>query len=224
LEEAKREAKQAAVHYQLGRFSQAADAYAHSYELVPTAGLLFNLGQCQMMLKDYAKAIFFFEGYLRDKADAPNAALARDLITEAKRDQAAEQALKDQAEAEARAAAKPAPPPPPPPAPVPRHDRRRVPAIALGASGIALVAAALYLGQRSDAAADLSRLVLSGSTQHKAYDAEHRHYLIAAAVTGGVGAAAAVASGVLGYLGWRKPYFVAAPIAGGGAVSFAGSF
>jgi tetratricopeptide (TPR) repeat protein len=227
LEEAKREAKQASIHYQLGRFSQAADAYSKSYELVPTPGLLFNLGQCQMALKDYAKAIFFFEGYLRDKPDAPNAALVHDLIAEAHRESAAEQERRDAAEAARLAAARPpapivvAPPPPPP------GDRRRLPAVALGAASIALVGAALYLGLHADNDAELEHLAAKGSSTHATYASDHRDFVIASAVVGGLGAAAAITSGVLGYLAWRKPrsaHVAVVPAGGGGAAVFSTSF
>ena len=228
LEDAKRIAKQANIHYQIGHFSESADAYAKSYELVPSPGLLFNLGQCQMMLKSYSRAIFFFEGYLRDKPDAPNAALARDLIEEARRELAAQRG-KDEAEA-ARVAAVartilPAAPPPPPPSP-PR-DRRRVIAVALGASSIPLIGAALYLGVRAESTDDHARLAAAGSPERAAFDSDHRRAVIAAALTGGLGAAGAITSGVLGYLGWRRarmPSVSIAPTARGAAASLFGTF
>ena len=228
LDEAKRVAKQAGIHYQLGRFAQAADAYAHSYELVPTAGLLFNLGQCQMMLKDYEKATFFFEGYLRDKADAPNAALVRDLIAEAHREIAAKKARAEEAALARNAALARVVPPAPvvlPPPPLPPRDRRRMPAVVLGASSIALIASAAYLGQRADATHDLARLA-PGTPQASGYNADHRHYLLAAGITGGVGVACAIGSGVLDYLGWRprSVQIAVAPTANGAAAMVAGKF
>lgn len=226
LEEAKRFAKQANTHYALARFQEASDAYTHSYELVPLPGLLFNLGQCQLALKNFDRAIFFFEGYLRDKPDAPNAALVRDLMAEAHKEQAAQQAKEAAAETMRLAAlsrAQPAPPPPPPP---PR-DKRRIPAVSLGAGSMALLGASLYLGLRSDMANDGARLSATGSDERAAFNRDRRNFAIAAGVTGGVALGAAVASGVLGYLGWRQPRHAtvsASPTATGGTATVSGSF
>ena len=78
---------------------------------VPTAGLLFNLGQCQMMLKDYQRAIFFFEGYLREETrpEPERRRLAEELITEARADLQRRMAA-------TTVPAPASPPPPPPPA------------------------------------------------------------------------------------------------------------
>ena len=230
LSEAKRIVKQANTQYQLGRFTEASDAYARSYELVPTPGLLFNLGQCQMALENYPRAIFFFEGYLRDKPDAPNAALVRDLLAEARKAvlaKAAKQRDDEAAALAARARPEPVPPPPPPPIPPPPRDRRRLPAIATGAASIALVGASVYLGMRSDLADSTSRLVAAGSPARSAIDGDRRRYAIAAGVTGSVALAAAISSGVLGYLGFRTtraPSVAIAPTPNGAATVVSGSF
>ena len=230
LEEAKRVAKQASMHYQLARFTEANDAYAKSYELVPTAGLLFNLGQCQMMLKNYTRALFFFEGYLRDKPDAPNAALVRDLITEARKELAAQQAAENAEKAARLAALVHVDPPPPAPASPPPGDRRRVPAVALGAASLALLNASLDLGMHSDTSNLLSRLAAANSAERATYDSDRKSYAIAAGVTGGLALGAAVSSGVLGYLGWRRartPVTVTpavSPTANGGAATLSGTF
>ena len=226
LEEAKRVAKQASTQYQLARFQEANDSYAKSYELVPTPGLLFNLGQCQMALESYARAIFFFEGYLRDKPDAPNAALVRDLIVEARKALVAQQAKKDEAAAAVlRAQEKAQPPVLPPPPPPPPRDRRRVPAVATGAASMALLGTSVVLGLRAGASGDAARLSASGPTQ-KSFESDKRNYTIGAGVTGGLALAGAVASGVLGWLGWQQPRTTVAvtPTSSGGAVSVSGSF
>lgn len=108
LDDAKQQVNAADIAYRLGRFEEALAKYSRAYELYPVAGLLFNIAQCHKNLKDYEKAIFFYEGYLRDAPNAPNRALVKDLIRES-------QAELDRARARA-----PEPPPPAdvPPAPV----------------------------------------------------------------------------------------------------------
>jgi len=97
---AKAEVQKAQLHYKLGRFEEALVAYSHAYELFPAPALLFNIGQCHKNLKNYERAIFFFEGYLREET-SPNArtrTLAQELVAESRaeleRQRAAEVELK----------------------------------------------------------------------------------------------------------------------------------
>lgn len=84
--QAKAEAKRAQLDYKLARFDEALQGYSHAYELFPTPAFLFNLGQCHRNLKNYERAVFFFEGYLREqpKIDPEQRALTEDLIAESK--------------------------------------------------------------------------------------------------------------------------------------------
>ena len=88
--EAKKLFDEAQVHYAVGRFPEALEDYSRAYELAQLPGFLFNIGQCHRELQDYERALFFFEGYLRDKPDAKNRRVVEDLIVEARR-KAAEQ-------------------------------------------------------------------------------------------------------------------------------------
>lgn len=81
---ARREVRAADIDYRLGRFGPALAGYTRAYELYPVPELLFNIAQCHKNLKDYDKAIFFFEGYLRDAPNAANRALVEDLLRELK--------------------------------------------------------------------------------------------------------------------------------------------
>ena len=81
---ARQQVKAADIDYRLGRFVEALAEYTKAYELYPVPPLLFNIAQCHKNLKDYAKAIFFYEGYLRDEPAAKNGALVHDLIRESK--------------------------------------------------------------------------------------------------------------------------------------------
>jgi tetratricopeptide (TPR) repeat protein len=83
---AKAEVQKAQIHYKLGRFDEALEAYSRAYELFNAPALLFNIGQCHKNLRDFDRAIFFFEGYLREETN-PNPrtrALAQELIAESR--------------------------------------------------------------------------------------------------------------------------------------------
>lgn len=103
--QARHQVEAADIDYKLGRFAAARDEYTRAYELYPVPPLLFNIGQCHKNLEDYAKAIFFFEGYLRDAPAASNRALVEDLIRESR-------AALDRAPPDAGRAGPAAPPPP----------------------------------------------------------------------------------------------------------------
>jgi len=87
--------------YKLGKFSDALTQYSKAYEIYPAPALLFNIGQCQRNLKDFEKAIFSYESYLRSTPAAANRALVEDLITESR--VLLKKQRDDQAAADARA-------------------------------------------------------------------------------------------------------------------------
>lgn len=113
LGDAKRDVAAADIAYRLGRFDEALAGYTRAYERYPVPALLFNIGQCHKNLHDYAKAVFFFEGYLRDAPAATNRALVEDLIREARAE------LAKTAPAPAAPDAAPVPPPSVPPVSTP---------------------------------------------------------------------------------------------------------
>ncbi len=84
--EAKAEVDKAQLHYKLGRFDEALVAYIRAYEIYNAPALLFNIGQCHKNLKNFDRAIFFFEGYLREETNPERRTLAEDLITKSKAD------------------------------------------------------------------------------------------------------------------------------------------
>lgn len=81
--EAKKRVLAAMLDYKLGRFKEALEGYSAAYQLFPAPALLFNIGQCHKNLKSYDRAVFFFEGFLREQPDAPNREVVEDLIKEA---------------------------------------------------------------------------------------------------------------------------------------------
>lgn len=103
VEQAKRHVEQAEQHYSLAEFPAAVREFKAAYRLVPRAGILFNLGQCYLQMKDYANAEFSYRAYLRASPDAGNKALVEELITQAHAAAEEEARLRREAEAAARA-------------------------------------------------------------------------------------------------------------------------
>ncbi len=58
--------------------------YSRAYEFAPLAAFLFNMGQCHRQLSNHERAVFFYEGYLRDKPDAKNREMVQRLIQQSK--------------------------------------------------------------------------------------------------------------------------------------------
>lgn len=103
--EAKRLAEDATRKYNLGQFKEALDGYSKAYETFPAASLLFNLGQCHRSLGNHERAVFFYEGYLREKPNAPNRDVVEELLVEERASltkQREEEATRKAAEDEAR--------------------------------------------------------------------------------------------------------------------------
>ncbi len=95
---AKKEFAIAEKFYKMGEFSQAVAHYKKAYDLAPFPAFLFNLGQCYKQLDNCERAVFYYSGYLREKPDAPNAAVVTKLLTECRT------RLAEEAEATSRAA------------------------------------------------------------------------------------------------------------------------
>jgi tetratricopeptide (TPR) repeat protein len=68
--------------YKLGRFAEAVDRYSRAYKIVALPGYLFALGQSHHKLSQYAKAIHFYQMYLRDNPGTPETKSIRGLIEE----------------------------------------------------------------------------------------------------------------------------------------------
>ena len=101
--EAKVEVEKAQLHYKLGRFEEALKSYTRAFELYEAPALLFNIGQCHKNLQQFDRAVFFFEGYLREEVDADKRAFAEELLATSR----------IQLERQRAAALRPGPPAPP---------------------------------------------------------------------------------------------------------------
>jgi tetratricopeptide (TPR) repeat protein len=189
-DEAKRLSAEGATAFKLAHFDEALALYSKAYELYPAPALLFNLGQCHKNLGHLDRALFFFQGYLRDQPNPQNRAAVDKLVAELTKQIADAKAAEAAAEAErlrvaeldaqaraaeaerqaeeeaarARAAAAPAPPPPPPP---PRHRRPALIAAgaAVGGTGVVLLAVGTYFGLHAVSNANaLSKVSSSGES------------------------------------------------------------
>jgi tetratricopeptide (TPR) repeat protein len=214
-EEVKELAARAEVDYKLAHFEEALDEYSRAYAQYPSPGFLFNIGQCHKMLKNHERAVFFFEGYLRDRPNAPNRAMVEELIEESRR-----------AQANQKPEARPEPPPEEPPRvpppvvatperpPTPPNDNSgrntlRIAGIATAAVGLVLTGAGVYFGLRSQSARDdveqlAARRGNWDDAAQETYD-RGRSSATAATVLFISGGAALATGGVLSYLGWRRP-------------------
>lgn len=251
LENAKALTTKASVEYKVGHFDQALDLYGKAYESYPTPALLFDIGQCHKMLKNYERAIYFFHGYLRDAPDAPNRAFVEKLMAEsqtqldAQRAAAALEAQRRAAEAarlaaEQQARASEARPSPEKPQPIvvtpprPANPTLRLTGIVSAGAGVVLVATGVYFGEHSHALAnDVSQISTDHGTWSPAAQSQYDSGKSAATLADVffvAGAVALATGGVLSYLGLpragveSRTTAVLAPTAGGAAFVVAGRF
>jgi tetratricopeptide (TPR) repeat protein len=82
LEDAKRYAAEAKVHYDLGEYDAAAEAYQKVYRIKPLPALLYNIAQSYRQAGHYEKARQFYKSYLREAKDAPNRGAIEKAIRE----------------------------------------------------------------------------------------------------------------------------------------------
>lgn len=82
LEEARKHAAQAKVHYDLGEFEKAAEEYTEVYRLRPLPALLFNIAQSYRQAGQYEKARQFYRAYLRENPDGETSVAVRRALKE----------------------------------------------------------------------------------------------------------------------------------------------
>ncbi|MFH0902950.1 MAG: MYXO-CTERM sorting domain-containing protein, partial [Pseudomonadota bacterium] len=72
-EDLAREHYQAGItKYDLGQFDEAIGEFQKAFEISNAPGLLFNIAQAYRLKKDYGRARFFYQSYLRRQPDAAN--------------------------------------------------------------------------------------------------------------------------------------------------------
>jgi tetratricopeptide (TPR) repeat protein len=245
-EEAKALSKRAGTAFKLAQFPEALDLYSRAYERFPAPEFLFNLGQCHKNLGHHERALFFFQGYLRDKPDAPNRAAVETLMAESARELAAarakesaeeaehrrlEEAEVERLAAEARAAEQrrlamvPVTLPPPPP---PMHGRPRLTTAGAATAGVGgvLLGMGIYFGARASSdQSQLSQLSTSGGTWSSHDQSTYSDGQTSARVaTGMYIAGAALVAGLQKHSDAPVVTAGVAPMAGGSSVFVAGRF
>jgi tetratricopeptide (TPR) repeat protein len=230
LEEAKSLTSSAEIQYKLAHFQEAADAYTKAYELYPTPDLLFDIGQCQRMLKNHERAVFFFEGYLRDKPGAANRAVVEQLIADSKAELQKEAAAAPPPKPAGEPPPPAAPSPPPPPPPPRGSSTVAITGLALAGLGLGAVGTGIYFGLKASSdASDISNL----SSRHGAWNAQYQSeydsgnraatiatvLFIAGGVTAGAGAA-------LAFFAWPRsaPAVTVTPTKAGTLLTLSGQF
>lgn len=81
-QQAREIARGATAEYNLSHFEEALRRFEQAYAVFPAPQLLFNIGQCHRELGNHERAVFFYERYLSEMPDAPNAATVRELLVE----------------------------------------------------------------------------------------------------------------------------------------------
>jgi len=84
------------IHFDLGRFREAAKEYEEAYTLKSDPALLFNIGQAYRLAHENEKALHAYRSYLRYVPDAPNAKVVEAQI------EALQRLIKEQTRFQAR--------------------------------------------------------------------------------------------------------------------------
>lgn len=204
LDPAREHYEKGLAKYNLADFDAAIAEFKASYELSNAPRLLFNIAQAYRLKKDYERALYFYNSYLRAEPNPPNLSDVEQKIDEMQKALDAEKAA---------AAARPPPPPPPapvvvarpvpPPPPVDRRPSRRTLRIAgavTGGLGLLLaVGGATSLGLAAADASTLRRVARTNMPWTAADDSIYRageRSQLAAIVMFSVGGAAVVAGAI----------------------------
>lgn len=238
--EAKRLYEAGLSAYNLGNFDDAIKAFSDAYALSAAPGLLFNIAQSHRLKKDYERATYFYQTYLRLKPDAPNRVDVEQRLEEMAK------LIEEQKKMERRPPEGTVTPeggnttttPTTPTGPVDKPDpeaakkaqKMMTIGIATGGGGVALVITGFIFGKlASNAEADLQKLNNGGTwtaAHQSRYDAGQRNNKIAI-VTFVLGGAAIATGGtfyLLGMLKKKEANVAINPTPGGTTVAVGWSF
>jgi tetratricopeptide (TPR) repeat protein len=218
---AKAKAASAKAHFDRGDYAVAVEEYREAYRLVPSPGLLFNLGQAYRLLGACAEAVEAYREYLRLVPDSPHLETARQNLAASEvcaRDaEAVARRREEKKRAEAIAAT--APPPPPPP----RDEGlglRRAGVGAMAAGGVLVFAGGYFALDAARQDEKVSDFYEDGGAWADVADADERgrRAQLISRVTLGAGAVALATGTTLYVLGRRsREGAVAITPRGGGA-------
>jgi tetratricopeptide (TPR) repeat protein len=208
-----------------GDYAKAIAAYKEAYELAPSPGLLFNMGQAYRLNGQCAEAAIMYRSYLRSDPDRSHRQLTKAHLAVVEGCMARRSALspligthggshrKDQGESR----------------PTPPGQSMKRGGIALAIGGGVMVGLGVYFAiEAADASSDVEDAYERGARwkEIEEIDARGRRASTLATVFTLGGGAAAVSGGVLYFMGRRaeragRPGITIAPRRGGGEVRFA---
>lgn len=85
--------KEGQTAYDVGEFARALERYTEAYKVKALPGFLFNVAQCHRQLGNFKEAAFFFGRFIDNTSPkAPNIELARELLEDMKKKNAAKEA------------------------------------------------------------------------------------------------------------------------------------
>jgi tetratricopeptide (TPR) repeat protein len=204
--------------FALGKFDDAIKEYEAAYELRDDPVFLYNIAQAHRLNRNPERALFFYRSYLSHAPRAENAADVRQkiadlqkLVDEQAHSQTAPPTVPITPERGGTPAEPPAPTPapaaatsPPPPADSNAGRTKTIAGIALVAGGAAILVTGIVLSALVPGInSDLQRAANNGGTYDPSLQSRAKTYQIVGPVLDGVGGLAAVAGGVLMYLGHR---------------------
>jgi tetratricopeptide (TPR) repeat protein len=222
--EAKAKAGSAKAAFDRGDYAVAVEEYREAYRLMPSPGLLYNLGQAYRLVGSCGEAAEAYREYLRLVPDSPYRETAQQNLAAADvcaRDAEAAAKRREERKREAALAAATAAATPPPPPDDRGRGMRRAGVGAMAVGGMLVVAGGYFAIDASYQEQEVSDFYEQGGAWDEVADADargKRSQLISRVTfaTGGVALAAGVTLYVLGRRGERTPVVTAAP-AGGGA-------
>jgi tetratricopeptide (TPR) repeat protein len=209
--------EEARVHYERGQakyniadFDAAIDEFKQSYELSKAPRLLFNIAQAYRLKKDWERALYFYNTYLRNDPNAPNRDDVEARIDEMKEKLASESRAPPPPPIPAPTPPAPTPPAPPPPERPHGPSARRLVVAGVTTLGLGIIAGAVGGGLLGLASADANKVIAIKSSggiwtpsAQQTYD-EGTHSQAAAIALISVGGVAAGAGLVVTILGVRK--------------------
>lgn len=166
-------------HYELGEYKTAIAAYREAYLILPSPGVLFNLGQAYRLAGDCTAAASAYRGFLRADGTSPAGDLAREQLTAV--DACARR--EDDRERVRRA----------------RDQRMRRYGLAIGAAGVVGLGLAVYFANEANNAEDEveRHTEMGGAWPDIAETDAYGHRANGLAIGLGIGGAVAVATGAL---------------------------
>jgi hypothetical protein len=221
---AKAKAVSAKAAFDRGDYAVAVEQYREAYRLMPSPGLLYNLGQAYRLVGSCSEAAEAYREYLRLVPDTPYRETAEQNLAAAEvcaRDAEAAAKRREERKREAALAAASVAPSPPPPSQVRGRVMRRAGVGAMAIGGMLTVAGGYYAIDASRQADEVSELYARGGAWADIADADERgrrSQLVSRLTfaTGSVALAAGVSLYVLGRRAERTTFVAATPGAGGG--------